>query len=245
MQFASSKKKLPWYLRLLRRMATASPPRVITGRGGDARPYLTRYFIFRHSVQTEGMEGVDSARPYEWRSGNIESCGRCDGAGRYMAQHGWDDNYDAVDCEVCGGHGVVSKYVETKAKPRWGLYLHCFHRSDDDGALHNHPWRWAVSLVLKGGYSEERRVGDMVVRRRVEPWTINFLTHDTFHRVDLVRGDAWTLFLVGPVVQSWGFWDRDTKKYTPWREFLGEDAPTPSAGGQREDRPSVSYENDE
>lgn len=114
--------------------------------------------------------------------------------------------------------------------PKWGLYLHRFHRSDDGTELHSHPWRWAYSLVLKGGYSEERRFvskryGELVFhdvfRREVRPWTLNKLTHRDFHRVDLTNGDAWTLFLVGPVVKSWGFWDRKTKKYTPWKEFLG------------------------
>lgn len=116
--------------------------------------------------------------------------------------------------------------------PRFGLYLHHFHRSDDAGALHSHPWKWAVSLVLKGGYSEERRrwLGkgpggpfstSWVERRRVRPWSFNILRGSDFHRVDLNNGEAWTLFLVGPVVSSWGFWDRVTRAYTPWRKFLG------------------------
>ena len=109
-------------------------------------------------------------------------------------------------------------------KSRWGLYLHHFHRSDADLELHNHPWRWAVSLVLAGGYSEERRVEDgdgwRVARRRLGPWRLNFLTADTFHRVDLLERDAWTIFLVGPKAQGWGFWDRETGEYTPWREFI-------------------------
>ena len=116
--------------------------------------------------------------------------------------------------------------------PRWGLYLHRFHRSDDAGALHNHPWKWAVSLVLKGGYSEERRVPDrsgaedgrgqyVVKRSTVRPWSLNFLTHRDFHRVDLLAEEAWTLFLVGPLVQSWGFWDRNTGTFTDWKKFLG------------------------
>lgn len=127
--------------------------------------------------------------------------------------------------------------------PKWGLYLHHFHRGDDGAELHNHPWKWAVSLILKGGYSEERRVpvddrnwmhasGHRVVRRDVLPWTLNFLRGEDFHRADMLvtraaafddRG-AWTLFLVGPIVQSWGFWDRETGRFTPWKKFLGIEA---------------------
>lgn len=40
-------------------------------------------------------------------------------------------------------------------KNRWfNIYLHHFHRSDDDRALHDHPWLFNMSWVLKGGYSE-------------------------------------------------------------------------------------------
>jgi hypothetical protein len=39
----------------------------------------------------------------------------------------------------------------------WGnVYLHHFHSSDQGDELHNHPWVWGLSLVLAGGYSEER-----------------------------------------------------------------------------------------
>jgi hypothetical protein len=106
----------------------------------------------------------------------------------------------------------------------WGLYLQHFHRSDDDAALHNHRWKWALSLILKGGYSEERRVGDEVVRRTIKAGHFNLLKADTFHRVDLldpVEG-AWSLIFVGPIVQSWGFWDRGTKVFTGWREFIAK-----------------------
>jgi hypothetical protein len=102
----------------------------------------------------------------------------------------------------------------------WGLYLHRFHRGDADPELHNHPWSWAVSLVLAGGYLEERRVGLDVVQRVLEPGALNFIRGDTYHRVDLLERDAWTLFLVGPKTQSWGFWNRGTWVTTPWREFI-------------------------
>lgn len=105
---------------------------------------------------------------------------------------------------------------------RWGLYLHRFHRGDDDVELHNHPWRWALSLILAGGYVEERRVGDAVIVRKVCPGTLNRIDADDFHRVDLLEHDAWSLFLVGPKFQGWGFWNRSTGRFTPWREFIAQ-----------------------
>lgn len=106
------------------------------------------------------------------------------------------------------------------ARLPFNLFLHRFHRSDDDGALHNHPWAWSLSLMLAGGYSEERRDGDSVVRRVVRPWSFNFIRGTDYHRVDLLEPDAWSLFLVGPKVSSWYFWDRNTRARANWRDFI-------------------------
>lgn len=94
------------------------------------------------------------------------------------------------------------------------LYLHRFHRSDADRTLHNHPWGRSYSLILIGGYREERR--DSVHVRK--PGSIVVIDHDTFHRVDLLHGEAWSLFLAGPVQQSWGFWNRATDTYVDSKE---------------------------
>lgn len=103
---------------------------------------------------------------------------------------------------------------------KFNLLLHRFHRSDDDGALHSHPHSWGVSLVLVGGYSEERREGDMVIRRLIKPWRLNFIGKDDYHRVDLIEADAWTLFLVGPRIQTWFFWDRNSHCRAHWLDFI-------------------------
>lgn len=113
----------------------------------------------------------------------------------------------------------------------FNIYLHKFHRGDDDEALHNHPWKWSVSFILAGGYAEERRVPaseglppnkawDTVERRLVLPFTFNIIRDNDFHRVDLLEEDAWSIFFAGPKTQNWGFWDRDTNKFWPWREFI-------------------------
>lgn len=81
-------------------------------------------------------------------------------------------------------------------------YLHRFVGSDPDRGLHDHPWRFAFSIVLAGWYIERKRDGDRVRSR------FNALTADTFHRVILPEGatDAWTLFVhTTPGVKDWGF----------------------------------------
>lgn len=55
-------------------------------------------------------------------------------------------------------HGVT---VTDRTGPL-AIYLHRFHRGDDDAELHNHPWTFSVSFVLAGGYVEERRVARTV-----------------------------------------------------------------------------------
>jgi hypothetical protein len=107
----------------------------------------------------------------------------------------------------------------------FAIYLHKFHRSDDDNALHNHPWEWARSLILAGGYSEERREPDRetVVRRTIRPGDWVKINADHFHRVDLLEDDSWSFFIAGPKTSDWGFWERESGASgptIPWREFI-------------------------
>ncbi len=113
------------------------------------------------------------------------------------------------------------------------IFLHKFHKGDSARELHNHPWAWAFSIVLAGGYREERRSvhpfeGGVPRRYRVSarafpPLSINVLHAYDYHRVDLLeeKKGCWSIFVAGPRTQSWGFWNRDTGKFTPWREFVG------------------------
>jgi hypothetical protein len=108
---------------------------------------------------------------------------------------------------------------------RWfNVYLHCFARSDDDRALHDHPWLFNCSVLLRGQYREwtfadkamrelkftDRKAGAIKLRLGGAP-----------HRVELFRPamavgngaprpigremPCWTLFITGPVVREWGF----------------------------------------
>lgn len=65
------------------------------------------------------------------------------------------------------GKPYLTRYYLTGAEPTpsgtpeekrvWGVavFLHHFHASDGERALHNHPWP-GLSLILRGGYVEER-----------------------------------------------------------------------------------------
>lgn len=139
---------------------------------------------------------------------------------------------------VCGDPSALRFFPAGQDAPRWWqrpltwlplVYLHRFRRDDEDVELHNHPWA-AVSLILVGGYYEERREiddsGHLYNVRRYErkPFTLNRLHPDTFHRVELIEHDAWTLIVVGEKVQSWGFWHPRTGEFLPWREHAAKKA---------------------
>lgn len=108
------------------------------------------------------------------------------------------------------------------AKP-FSLYLHRFVREDMDRDLHSHPWKFAISFVLAGGYDEERLMKDgSVVLRRIKPFRFNILRSTSFHRVDKLHGrETWTLFFAGPKFGTWGF-RVVGRGIVPWRQYLEE-----------------------
>ncbi len=116
---------------------------------------------------------------------------------------------------------------------RWpfSIYLHRFHLHDLDRAPHNHPWRWSFSIILTGGYDEERLgsaevsglCGRSVIRsRRLRPLSFNWLGANSFHRISELHGEVWTLFVTGPKHgKSWGFWVPG-RGFQAWRDRLLE-----------------------
>jgi hypothetical protein len=94
----------------------------------------------------------------------------------------------------------------------FNIYLHKFLRSDDDRALHDHPWP-SVSIILRGGYREHFH-GGFADRR---PGAVVFRRATTAHRVELRNGPAWSLFVTGPRIRSWGF--HCPQGWRHWQEF--------------------------
>lgn len=129
--------------------------------------------------------------------------------------------------------GPRTAHGEDPATPPapFAIFIHYFHRSDEDRELHNHPWGRSIAIILSGGYVEERDaevyvVNDKVtyVERRTKTFRagdVNVITKDDYHRVDLLYPDkgSWSLFIAGRNVGSWGFRDATTGKHIPWREY--------------------------
>lgn len=94
------------------------------------------------------------------------------------------------------------------------VYLHEILNSDDDRALHDHPWD-NRTFVLEGGYIEhtaegsfERAAGDIIERKATDA-----------HRLEIPQGGrAVSIFMTGPIIREWGF--HCPQGWRHWKEFV-------------------------
>lgn len=94
------------------------------------------------------------------------------------------------------------------------VYLHEILHSDDDRALHDHPWD-NTSMLLAGSYIEHtpdgaylRQAGSVVTRKATD-----------LHRLEVPDGGrAVSLFITGPKVREWGF--ACPQGWRLWTEFV-------------------------
>jgi len=138
--------------------------------------------------------------------------------------------------------GAVKKFVDATTI---NIYFHHFLRSDDDRALHDHPWA-NMSWLLEGDYDEV--VFETDPKGVVEGYEYNvpptkriprkeghfaFRHAERAHRVQLhkrkpmmmkrpvpLAGEepVWTLFITGPKQRAWGFWC--PKAWRHWESFV-------------------------
>lgn len=107
--------------------------------------------------------------------------------------------------------------------PMFNIYLHRFMRSDDDRALHDHPWV-NLSILLRGEYVEYTiRAGGVAVEhlRCAGDWRFR-LSGRIAHRIELTNGHCWTLFITGPRYREWGFHCPRTG-WVHWKKFSDPD----------------------
>jgi hypothetical protein len=137
--------------------------------------------------------------------------------------------FRAKDVRIPGVEEIPAYMLRWWKWPRnWALncYYHIVKRSDDDTAHHDHPW-WSFSIVLDGGYFEERIApGGVKSRKWYGPGSMLFRRTGKFaHRLVLATktynpvGDALdgkvyelpakTIFITGPVLRRWGFHHTD------------------------------------
>lgn len=126
---------------------------------------------------------------------------------------------------------LIGKHSDTYLRRWWviprnrffNIYLHHFLRSDDDRALHDHPW-WNASILLDGRYVEHT-IAAGGVNRRIEysAGAVKLRGAKYAHRVELTDGPCWSLFLTGPIMRRWGF--HCPHGWRHWKDFVAGDNP--------------------
>lgn len=120
------------------------------------------------------------------------------------------------------GDDYLRRWYLVPRNPVFNIYLHEFRRSDDDRALHDHPW-WNFSYLLEGSYLEHSiAAGGVNHRVYRKAGDFKFRAARSAHRIELRDHVAcWTLFITGPRLREWGF--HCPAGWRHWREFTAGD----------------------
>ena len=132
---------------------------------------------------------------------------------------------------IIGGHEdpYLRRYFLIPRNPVFNVYVHEFLRSDDDRALHTHPWIFNLSWLLDGPYIEWvpsagnalrptqlfRKAGQVKFRWGAAPHRVQL------HKIAGRNIPCWTVFVTGPRVRQWGF--HCPKGWIHWKKFTAPD----------------------
>ena len=131
-------------------------------------------------------------------------------------------------CESRGDsdHPYLTRWEFISSK-LFAIYLHKFHRSDDNSSLHDHPWRF-ITIPLWIGYNDCTYKGTTdkygnpdFNKERLKPFSIRFRKSTHIHFVELLDNrPAWTLIIRFNYVRYWGFWKKG--KFTRFDKYFQE-----------------------
>lgn len=116
---------------------------------------------------------------------------------------------------VIGGRDdpYMKRWFLIPRNPLFNVYFHLFLRSDDDRALHDHPWP-SVSLMLHGRCIEHTKDG----ARQLRAGDVRFRSPWFAHRIELMPCyHCATLFITGPRIREWGFYCQ--QGWVHWKQF--------------------------
>lgn len=103
----------------------------------------------------------------------------------------------------------------------FNIYLHHMRHDDDDRAPHDHPW-WSLSLCLQGHIQEMEYIlgtsPQEFKQNDIYKGGWKWRGTEFAHFLKLPDGDAWTLFITGPNVRTWGF--HCPKGWLEWKKFV-------------------------
>lgn len=103
------------------------------------------------------------------------------------------------------------------------LYAHWYLGSDDDRALHDHPWA-SWSILLWGNLFEVTEQSE----KRIWPLIPKFRSAEYSHRLVLKSQRALTLFYTGKKTREWGF--HCPHGWVHWTQFTDADGNQTGAG---------------
>lgn len=125
------------------------------------------------------------------------------------------------------GANYLRRWWVVPRNPYCDIYLHHILKSDDDRALHDHPWD-NQSVLLHGDYLEHtpsgaivRKAGDVVSSKAADA-----------HRLEIAPGSAAgviSLFITGPKLREWGFYCPQGWRH--WSDFVDPANPGQSGPG--------------
>ena len=124
----------------------------------------------------------------------------------------------------CDRQPYLRRWYLFRTKP-FAIFLHRFFRSDEDRALHDHPWPF-ITFILWRGYIEHTQTckenhcerPSHKSAKRKWPMMVCYRPAEWRHRVELVKGKpAWTIVFRFRERRMWGFWERTG--FLPWNKW--------------------------
>ncbi|WP_225899696.1 hypothetical protein [Croceicoccus gelatinilyticus] len=132
----------------------------------------------------------------------------------------WAAKIVARDPDFVIGDNYMHRWFVVPRNPWQNVYLHRILKSDDDRALHDHPWD-NRTLVIVGRYIEHLADGRQVLRVAGD---VIERSADTLHRLEVLPGEgAVTLFMTGPKKREWGF--ACPQGWVHWEDFTAAGDP--------------------
>lgn len=115
--------------------------------------------------------------------------------------------------DVTIGNRYLLRWHVIRKNRVFNIYLHRVIQSDDDRALHDHPWV-SLSWILSGSYRERMVSGSRIL----ETGDRAMRGARTAHRLEVVSSPVISLFITGPKVREWGF--HCPQGWRHWADFL-------------------------
>ncbi len=121
------------------------------------------------------------------------------------------------------GEQYLHRWHLRRKSGSWNLYLHKYLGSDDDRALHDHPWK-SISILLWGNLEEKEQ------NKTYRLWWLlpKYRHAKHAHCIILKSPIAYTLFFTFKKEREWGFHCPQGWKH--WKDFTSADGQQTGAG---------------